>query len=105
VDADVRNISRVGGDEVAQLYLVFPKIPGAPLRALRGFQRVNIPPGTRRHVRFTLDARDLSSVNEAGERLVAAGAYRVFVGGGQPGTNAPGAEVALTIQGERKLPR
>ena len=43
VDVDVRNTSSVAGDEVVQVYLVFPKLPGAPLRALRGFQRVSDP--------------------------------------------------------------
>ena len=105
VDVDVKNLSSIAGDEVAQLYLVFPRIPGTPLRALRGFERVNIPAGQTRHVKFTLDPRDLSSVNEDGEIRVAPGAYKVFVGGGQPDTKAPGTEVALTIQGEQKLPR
>ncbi len=104
-EVDVKNVSSVAGDEVAQLYLVFPRIPGAPRRALRGFERVNIPAGQTKHVKFTLNPRDLSSVNEDGETRVAPGAYKVFVGGGQPGTKAPGQEVALTIQGEQKLPR
>jgi beta-glucosidase len=105
VDVDVRNTSGVAGDEVVQAYLVFPKLPGAPLRAMRAFQRVSIRPGQTQHVRLTIGPRDLSMVNEEGARLVAAGAYRVFVGGGQPGTGAAGAELALTIQGEQKLPR
>jgi len=105
VDADIRNTSGVAGDEVAQLYLIFPNLPGAPLRALRGFQRVTVAPGGTRHVRFTLDPRDLSYVNEAGDRMVAAGSYRVFVGGGQPGTGAPGLEARLSISGETKLAR
>ncbi len=105
VDVDVRNTSAVAGDEVVQVYLVFPKLPGAPLRALRGFQRVNVRPGQTQHVRLTLTPRDLSMVNEEGGRLVAAGAYKVFVGGGQPGTGAAGVELPLTIQGEQKLPR
>ena len=50
VDVDVRNTSGVAGDEVVQVYLVFPKLPGAPLRALRGFQRVSIRPGETEHV-------------------------------------------------------
>ena len=49
--------------------------------------------------------RDLSMVNDEGTRLVAAGAYKLFVGGGQPGTGAAGVELPLTIQGEQKLPR
>jgi len=105
VDVDVRNTSGVAGDEVVQAYVVFPKLPGAPLRALRAFQRVTIRPGQTQHVRLTLTPRDLSMVNEEGTRLVAAGAYKLFVGGGQPATGAPGAELALTIQGEQKLPR
>jgi beta-glucosidase len=105
VDVDVRNAGGVAGEEVVQAYLVFPQIPGAPLRALRGFERVNISAGQTQHVRFTLDPRDLSSVNEAGDRIVAPGSYRLFIGGGQPGTGAPGAEVQFTIQGEQKLPR
>jgi len=46
VDVDVKNASGIAGDEVVQAYVVFPKLPGAPLRALRGFQRVNIGPGS-----------------------------------------------------------
>ncbi|HUI54769.1 MAG TPA: glycoside hydrolase family 3 C-terminal domain-containing protein, partial [Bryobacteraceae bacterium] len=60
VDVDVRNTSRVAGGEVVQVYIVFPKLPGAPLRALRGFQRVSIRAGQAQHVRLTLDPRDLS---------------------------------------------
>jgi beta-glucosidase len=105
VEADVKNVSRIAGDEVAQLYLVFPRIPGAPLRALRGFQRVNIPAGQTQHVKFTLNPRDLSCVDPDGVTHVAAGAYQVWVGGGQPNTKAPGLQAALTIQGEQKLPR
>ncbi|MEO8596936.1 MAG: glycoside hydrolase family 3 C-terminal domain-containing protein [Candidatus Solibacter sp.] len=105
IDVDVRNGSGMAGDEVVQAYIVFPKLPGAPLRALRGFQRVSVKAGQTQHVRLTLNSRDLSMVNEEGTRLVAAGAYKVFVGGGQPGTGAAGTELALTIQGEEKLPR
>lgn len=105
VEVDVKNTSTVAGDEVVQVYLVFPKLPGSPLRALRGFQRVNVKPGATQHVRLTLTPRDLSMVDEAGTRLVAAGAYALFIGGGQPGTGAAGVSVPLTIQGEQKLPR
>jgi beta-glucosidase len=105
VDVDVRNTGSVAGDEVVQAYIEFPKLPGAPLRALRGFARVNIGPGQTQHVRLTLNPRDLSMVNEEGSRLVAAGDYKLFVGGGQSGTGAPGAELPLKIQGEQKLPR
>lgn len=105
VEVDIRNTSQVAGDEIAELYLSFPKLPGAPIRALRGFERVHLAPGQTRLVSFTLDPRDLSCVNEAGARVVAPGSYRVFVGGGQPGTGAAGLEIPLTIRGELILPR
>jgi beta-glucosidase len=104
VEASVHNDSDREADEVAQLYLSFPKLPGAPLRALRGFTRVHLAAGETRKVEFALDPRDLSLVNEAGDRMVSAGKYQVSVGGGQPGAGVAGVESALTIVGEQKLP-
>ena len=104
VEVEVKNTSRRDGDEVVQLYLSFPKSPGAPRRALRGFTRIHLGAGQAQHVKFTVQARDLSHVSEAGDRIVAAGAYSVSVGGGQPGTAAPGATARFTIRGEQKLP-
>ena len=104
VEVDLKNASDRGGDEVVELYVNFPNVPGAPLRALRGFSRVHLNPGEQRHVTLTLEPRDLSYVNEGGDRLVGAGDYKITVGGGQPGTSAAQAEASLTIRGEQKLP-
>jgi len=104
VEAEVKNVSGPAGDEVVELYLEFPQLPGAPIRALRGFQRIHLAAGESRHVEFNLQPRDLSMVNEAGDRLVAAGAYRVSVGGGQPGMGAATAETQFNVTGEQKLP-
>ena len=103
-DVDVKNTSGPDGDEVVQLYISFTKAPGAPLRALRGFTRVHILAGETQHVQLTLNPRDLTFVNEAGDRGVYAGAYSISVGGGQPGTGAAGTEAKLSIHGEQKLP-
>jgi beta-glucosidase len=104
VEVNVKNSGKRDGDEVAELYITFPKLPGAPLRALRGFTRVHLKAGEQQHVKLTLSSRDLSHVNEAGDRLVSTGDYLITVGGGQPGTDAPHAESHLMIQGEQKLP-
>ncbi len=104
VDADVKNSSERDGDEVVELFLTFPKLPGAPLRALRGFTRVHIAAGETAHVRLNLAKRDLSMVDEKGNRIVAPGSYTLSVGGGQPGTSAPTAEAAFTINGKMDLP-
>jgi beta-glucosidase len=104
VEADVKNASERAGDEVAELYLTFPKSPSAPIHALRGFTRVHLGAGETQHIQFTLKPRDLSEVDDKGDRIVAAGAYSISVGGGQPGTAATQANAELKIAGEQKLP-
>jgi len=104
VEVDVKNTGKLEGDEVVELYISFPKIAGTPLKALRGFTRVHLAAGEQKHVKLALNPRDLSYVNEAGDRLVGAGDYLITVGGGQPGTLAAHADSHLMIQGEQKLP-
>jgi beta-glucosidase len=104
VEVDVKNASPRPGDEVVELYVNFPKQPGTPLRALRGMTRVHLDAGEQRHVKLTLQPRDLSYVNEAGDRIVGAGDYVITVGGGQPGTGGAQAETHLSIRGEQPLP-
>jgi beta-glucosidase len=105
VEAQVANTGAREGDEVAQVYLTFPQLPGAPLRALRGFTRVHLKPGERQTLRFTLSDRDLSHVSLDGVHVVRAGHYGISVGGGQPGTGAAVVAGAFDIEGERTLPR
>ena len=71
----VTNTGTIAGDEVVQLYLKFPDVPGAPIRALRGFQRVHLEPGAKQKVDFHLSPRDLSMVTEDGDVIVAQGKY------------------------------
>ena len=61
-EVTVTNTGKVAGDEVAQLYLTFPKVDGAPLKALRGFQRVHLDAGASQKLRFELKGRDLGMV-------------------------------------------
>ena len=105
VESDVRNSSKVAGDEVVEFYLEYPQSPLSPMRALKGFERVHLAPGETRHVSFTLDPRDLSLVTEKGEHLVQPGSYTAFVGGSQPVEGAPGVEAQFRVSGEKQLPR
>jgi beta-glucosidase len=104
VQVDVTNISDRDGDEVVEAYLVPPQTPGNPLRALRGFRRVHVAKGATEHVQLTLQPRDLSFVNEGGDRMIAPGAYQLVVGDGQPQTQAATTSAQFTIDGEQKLP-
>jgi beta-glucosidase len=105
VQVDVRNTSKIAGDEVAELYLEFPPRAGAPARALRGFEHIHLQPGETRQISYTLTPRDLSMVNDRGEHIVETGDYTLFVGGGQPGDTASGVSTQLEIAGEATLPR
>ena len=103
-EATVTNTGEREGDEVAQLYLSFPNVAGAPLRALRGFKRVHLKPGESQKVRFELKERDLSMVTAAGKPIIAEGTYSVSVGGGQPNTLAPTVTGTFQVKGTRMLP-
>jgi beta-glucosidase len=104
VAVTVTNTGALAGDEVVQLYLKFPDIPGAPVRALRGFQRIHLAPNASQKVEFHLAPRDLSMVTEAGDIIVAQGQYTVSVGGGQPETAAASASGHFEVTGQLTLP-
>lgn len=106
---DVTNTGAMDGDEVVQLYLAHPAVAGAPIRAMKGFQRVHLAKGEKKTVTFTLNNRDLSIVDPEGKRRVVAGPIDVWIGGGQPvqragAPEASGLRTQLTITGETTLP-
>jgi beta-glucosidase len=103
-EVTVANTGMREGDEVAQLYLSFPDVPGAPLRALRGFKRVHLKSGESQNVRFELKDRDLSMVTEAGEPIIAEGKYSLSIGGGQLATSAPTVMGSFQVKGTKTLP-
>jgi beta-glucosidase len=103
-EVTVTNTGKLAGDEIAQLYLSFPEIKGAPIRALRAFQRVHLDPGQSQKVRFELKARDLGMVTEAGEPIIPEGKYSVSVGGGQPNTGIPTVAGTFQIKATTVLP-
>ena len=103
-EVTITNTGKREGDEVAQLYLSFPNVAGAPIRALRGFKRVHLKPGESQEVRFLLKERDLSMVTAGGEPIIAGGQYSLSVGGGQPNTDAPVVAGTFRVKGTKTLP-
>jgi beta-glucosidase len=103
-EVTVKNTGEREGDEVVQLYLSFPNVQGAPLKALRGFERVHLNAGESKTVVFDLKGRDLSMVSADGQPMVAPGTYKISVGGGQPGTEAKTVNGTFSIRGEANLP-
>jgi beta-glucosidase len=100
----VTNTGKVAGDEVAQLYLNFPSVAGAPRIALRGFQRLHLEAGQSQQLHFELKERDLSMVTEAGQPIVAGGEYTLSIGGGQPDTGAATVSGRFHLEGQIALP-
>jgi beta-glucosidase len=76
--ATVRNTSTLDGDEVVQLYVGGGPEEEAPIRNLRGFQRIHLRAGESREMKFRLDSKDLPK-----------SAVDVSVGGGQPVAGIP----------------
>src|SRR5882724_7233150 len=88
VSVDITDSGGMAGDEVVQLYLTHPGVPGAPLHALKGFERIHLGSGEKKTVEFTLHDRQLSIVDEAGKHRVTPGQVDVWIGGGQPVSRA-----------------
>lgn len=103
VEVDVRNTGPVAGDAVAELYLTPPQKGTNPLRELEGFERLHLARGESQHVKFMLDARQLSLVDAEGKRSLQPGAYSVFVGGSRP-TGQAGQTASFTMHGTKILP-
>jgi beta-glucosidase len=103
-DVTVTNTGKLAGDEAVQLYLRFPPVKGAPLIALRGFQRIHLDAGASQKVHFELKNRDLGMVTEDGHPIIAGGEYTISIGGGQPDTGAPGVSGHFHVEGQIDLP-
>jgi beta-glucosidase len=82
ISADVTNTGERAVDEIAQLYVrdVVGNVT-RPVRELKGFTRVHLPPGERHLVRFTLTAEDLAFYGRAMRRLIEPGQFHVWIGG------------------------
>jgi beta-glucosidase len=104
VSIDVRNSGSRDGDEVVQLY-VSRKADGAPIRALRNFQRIHLKAGETRKLSFKLSAKDMSIVDAKGARVVLPGTVDLWIGGGQPGGARPAAGAAgrVVVSGQKVL--
>ncbi len=85
VTALVTNTGSRDGDEVVELYVSYPEIKGkAPIRALKGFQRINLKVGESKPISFMLTPEMLSLVDEKGVPYQPKGKVEISVGGGQP---------------------
>ena len=83
IEATVRNVGAVSGQEVVQLYVHehAPAFPG-PENELRAFDKLTLAPGEEKTLRFTLGRRDFAHFDaRARAWSVKAGRFEVRVGG------------------------
>jgi beta-glucosidase len=106
LSVDVKNAGTRAGDEVVQVYLSHPGVPGAPRRALKGFKRIHLDAGQKQTVQFGLTDRDLSTVDASGQRRMVPGNVQVWIGGGQPTgrTKPAGIETQFALETSATLP-
>jgi beta-glucosidase len=79
------NSGSAEAEEVAQIYLSdLNASTVVPLHSLIGFRRVHLKPGERTVITFNVTPEMMKMVNDAGDRVLEAGEFRVTVGGCSP---------------------
>jgi beta-glucosidase len=95
VGVDVTNTGSVAGTEVVQLYIRNTAASvSQPVRELRGFARVALGPGERKHVEFPLGFDELSFYNAEIQRTVEPTTYTIWAGG----NSLAAAETSLKVE-------
>jgi beta-glucosidase len=88
VGVDVKNTGNVAGTEVVQLYIRNTSASvEQPVRELKGFARVQLAPGEKKHVEFPLGFDELSFYNAEIKPTVEPTTYRIWVGGNSLATS------------------
>jgi beta-glucosidase len=78
---DLKNDSQVPSDEVVQVYVKRLGDPDAPIKALKGFQRVNVGAGETKSVTIELPASSFEYYDsKADDLVVKKGKYQILYG-------------------------
>ena len=86
VTARLTNTGKMSGEEVVQLYVSHDGTRAkAPIRALKGFHRIEVKRGESKIIQFVLTPELLSLTDENGKMYQPQGKMRISIGGGQPG--------------------
>jgi len=85
ITVEVKNVGERDGDEIAQLYLTdLEASTRVAIRELRGIECPYLTSGESTELTFTLDARDMSLIDDEGRRVLEPGKFSVSIGGSQP---------------------
>jgi len=85
VSVKITNTGKVFGEEVVQLYVINQDASiKAPLKTLKGFERISLKAGESKTITFTLSPEDLSYVTAEGNYQQYNGKIKIAIGGNQP---------------------
>src|SRR5205814_2505441 len=84
VSVEVKNTGLVASEEVVELYLTHAGIPGAPLRALKGFQRLHFARGEKKTASLVLNDGVLGTADHSEPHQSAPGKGNGWIGAGHP---------------------
>lgn len=88
VSVRVTNTGKIDGEEVIQLYIKsINSVEHAPIKSLKGFQRILLKAGESKLIKFNLSTEQLSLINDEGKSYQSKGKIIISVGGGQPGVS------------------
>jgi beta-glucosidase len=81
VGVDVENTGKRAGDEVVQFYIrdIAASVT-RPVKELKGFERITLQPGEKRHLTFTLGPKELGFHNRDMRFVVEPGTFNVTIG-------------------------
>lgn len=81
VSVDVENTGSLKGKEVVQLYLtdLYGSV-SRPNKQLKGFEKIELNPGEKKTVQFTIDKSHLSFIGLNNKRIVEPGEFTVTIG-------------------------
>lgn len=99
ISVRVTNSGKMAGEEVVQLYIVNQdKSIKAPIKALKGFQRINLAAGESKTLQFNLTPDDLSYIDSDGSKKKMIGKVEISLGGSQPDeTNRTSGNILRTL--------
>jgi beta-glucosidase len=81
VSFSVKNIGKVAGTEIAQVYATLPDAAGEPFKRLVGWQRVELAPGEAKTVTVAVDQRVMSVFDEQKNAWsLLPGSYKIVAG-------------------------
>lgn len=100
----VTNSGKMDSKEAVQLYIENPDI-NAPIRSLIGFKKIFLKRGASTIISFKVNPKDLSLIDNNGNRYIKPNNIKFWIGSGQPDAknNVDGVYVSYRIVGNKSL--